>query len=40
LFLVDLSADPGEMTNLAAQHPERVRRLQQLHNEWLQDVGP
>jgi arylsulfatase A len=30
-FLVDLSRDPGETTNLAAQHPEVVARLRALH---------
>ncbi|MHB0958589.1 MAG: sulfatase-like hydrolase/transferase [Pirellulaceae bacterium] len=35
LFLVNLEADPGETTNLAAQHPEIVSRLRTLHDEHL-----
>lgn len=36
-FLVDLSKDPGEVTNLAAQHPEVVARLRALHERSLSD---
>lgn len=39
LFLVDVAQDPGETKNLRAEHPEIVQRLQQLHEQWLRDVG-
>ena len=38
LFLVDLSADPGEMKNVASDHPQIVNRLHQQHEQWLEDV--
>jgi arylsulfatase A-like enzyme len=38
LFLSDLTADVSEMTNLAAKHPEIVKRLSAMHQQWLQDV--
>jgi arylsulfatase A len=38
LFLADLEADVGEKTNLAARHPDVVRRLRKLHEDWLKDV--
>jgi arylsulfatase A-like enzyme len=34
--LFNISADPGEKTNLADQHPEIVTRLRKLHDEHLQ----
>ena len=34
-FLVDLSSDPGELTNLAAAHPEIVERLSARHADWV-----
>jgi arylsulfatase A-like enzyme len=40
LELYDLDADPGETTNLAARHPEVVRRLQQLLREFGQLQRP
>jgi hypothetical protein len=39
LELFDLRADPGETTNVAAQHPEVVARLQQLAQEARTDLG-
>lgn len=38
LFLVNLSEDVTEMTNLAPQHPDIVGRLEALHEKWLRDV--
>ena len=35
LFLVDLSADPGERENLASRRPEVVQRLKDLHDRWV-----
>ncbi len=32
--LFDLAADPTEQTNLAAKHPERVKALSKLLDEW------
>ena len=34
LFLVNLDQDPSELTNRAAQHPERVTAMQKLHEQW------
>ncbi|MCA9113201.1 MAG: sulfatase-like hydrolase/transferase, partial [Planctomycetaceae bacterium] len=39
LFLVNLSADIGERTNVASQHPEIIQRLQQLRREYLDDIS-
>ena len=33
-MLYDLRNDPGETTNLAAQHPEIVARLRAAYNQW------
>jgi hypothetical protein len=33
---MNLEADPGEMTNLAEQHPEIVKRLRTLHDRHLE----
>lgn len=38
LFLSNMETDVGEMTNLAAQHPDIVARLSSLHRQWLVDV--
>ncbi|MBI5799175.1 MAG: sulfatase-like hydrolase/transferase [Verrucomicrobia bacterium] len=35
LFLANLQTDPGEKTNLAAQHPDIVARLRKLHDRHL-----
>ena len=37
LFLANLSLDPSESKNLAAEHPEAVARLRQRREEWLRD---
>jgi len=34
LFLANLADDETEMTNMAAQHPDQVKRLKRLHDEW------
>ena len=39
LFLVNLAEDIGEMTNVAADHPDVVKRLQGLHNEWIASLS-
>jgi arylsulfatase A len=36
--LFDLEADPGETTDLAARHPEIVRRLRSAFERWFADV--
>jgi uncharacterized sulfatase len=36
--LFDLQADPGEQSDIAAQHPDIVARLKMLHNEMNRDV--
>ena len=38
-MLFDLAADPGERNDLAARHPEIVRRLQQAIDAWEKDVA-
>lgn len=38
LFLVNLDEDISEMTNLAAEHPEVVARLEKLHDAWFETV--
>lgn len=38
-FLVNLSDSVHELTNLASQHPEIVKELEQLHDNWIRDVG-
>jgi len=39
-FLVNLADDVSEMKNLADDHPQIVRRLENLHDHWLSDVAP
>ncbi len=34
-MLFNISADPGEKTNLADKHPDILIRLRQLHDEHL-----
>jgi len=36
LFLVNLTKDIGERTNIASQYPEQVAKLQALHRKWAQ----
>ena len=38
LFLVNLADDVTEMKNVAAEHPEVVERLKQLHEQWIREV--
>ena len=37
--LYDLSADPGELTNVIAEHPDVVRRLNELADSARKDIG-
>lgn len=37
--LFDLKADPAEKTNIAADHPEIVRRLKDAYDRWFDDVS-
>ncbi|RME89872.1 MAG: sulfatase [Verrucomicrobia bacterium] len=39
-FLANLTEDPGERHNRAADYPELVRRLTRAHEDWLRDVTP
>ncbi|HIT75349.1 MAG TPA: sulfatase-like hydrolase/transferase [Candidatus Avipropionibacterium avicola] len=39
LHLARLDRDPGESTNLAAEHPEVVQRLTERHQQWRIEVG-
>ena len=34
-FLADLETDPGEVTNLASQHPDIVKMLEKQYENWL-----
>lgn len=38
-FLVNLRDDPSETTNRAAKHPDVVRRLERLRDEWSSQAG-
>ena len=38
--LFDLLADPGETTDVAADHPDVVARLRERHAHWNQRLGP
>ena len=37
--LYDTTTDPGETTNLAAQHPERVKSMNRIFETWATRVG-
>ncbi|MDP7302288.1 MAG: arylsulfatase, partial [Pirellulaceae bacterium] len=39
LELYDLDADVGETTNIASEHPEIVKRLQQLGEKMRDELG-
>ena len=39
-LLFDITKDPGERNDLAARHPEVLRRLDALHREWVKAVVP
>lgn len=38
--LYDLKADPGEQTNVIAEHPEVVQQLRAAYDQWWNDVQP
>jgi arylsulfatase len=38
--LFDVKADPGEKTNVAAEHPEVVKRLEAAYDQWWDSVQP
>lgn len=38
IFLADLNADPGESTNLADRHPDKVRELRGILAAWINDL--
>jgi arylsulfatase A-like enzyme len=38
IFLFNVRTDPGERDDLAARHPDIVRKLAQLHEAWRKDV--
>ena len=38
-LLFDVTRDPGERDELAARHPDRVRRLKAMLDAWEKDVG-
>lgn len=38
--LFDLQADPGEQTNVLADHPEVVAKLRAVYNQWWNEVLP
>jgi arylsulfatase A-like enzyme len=38
--LFDIKADPGEKTNVAAEHPEEVKELEAAYNKWWDSVQP
>lgn len=37
-LLYDLAADPGEMKDIAPEHPEIVRKLRKAYEAWFEDV--
>jgi arylsulfatase A len=39
-FLVNLSDSVHELDNLAPDHPDVVKELEQLHDQWISNVGP
>jgi arylsulfatase A-like enzyme len=39
IFLFNVRTDPGERDDLAARHPDIVRKLAQLHEAWRRDIG-
>ncbi len=38
-FLYNLADDPGEKSNLASRHPEIVRQLKQVYQEWNERIS-
>ena len=39
-LLYDLRSDPGEMKNIAAEHPEVAERMRRATEQWLKSTGP
>ena len=39
LFLVNLQQDATESKNLASKHPEQVKELRQLYQQWVDDIA-
>jgi arylsulfatase A-like enzyme len=37
--LYDLGTDPGEQTNLAKKHPDKVKQLMLLYDSWLDEMA-
>jgi len=37
-FLVNLAESIDEMKNIASEHPDRVKRMKQLHDDWIKEV--
>jgi arylsulfatase A len=37
-FLVNLKEDPSEQHNLADQHPDIIKRLEDIHQKWIEEV--
>ncbi|NOX53651.1 MAG: sulfatase-like hydrolase/transferase [Planctomycetes bacterium] len=40
VYLANLSDNPPESVNHAAEHPEIVRRLRERHDQWVREVTP
>jgi arylsulfatase A-like enzyme len=38
--LYDIKADPGEKTDIAAQHPEVVKQLDEAYDQWWSEILP
>ena len=38
--LFDLATDPGETTNVIAEHPDEVARLRAAYDAWWQEILP
>ena len=38
--LYDIQADPGQQTDVAADHPDVVARLRQAHERWWEEIEP
>jgi arylsulfatase B len=38
--LYDINADPGQEKNIAAQHPDRVAKMQAFYDDWWAELEP
>ena len=38
--LYDINADPGQEKNVAAQHPDRVAKMQAFYDDWWEELEP